>query len=244
MSKTLVLIPSRLAATRLPGKPLLKINGKSIISHVYKRAIESEVGLVFVATSDKEIFEDVVANGGKCILTSNKHKTGTDRIYEAYTKLNLKNIDYVLNLQGDEPLIDKEDIINLNNQVVSNELDFCTLGCLIKNKKQFDDKNIVKVKTREKLNENNFQKAEIFFRKNQNFESENVYHHIGVYQYKVSTLKKFTSLIQSNNEKKHNLEQLRALDNKIEINIVLAKSPPIGIDTKDDYQKVKNLMER
>ena len=112
--KTLTIIPSRLSATRLPGKPLLKINGISIISHVFKRAQKANIGDVFVATEDKEIFDDVVNNGGQAILTHKNHKTGTDRIYEALQKLKINGVDLIMNLQGDEPNIDGNDIINLN----------------------------------------------------------------------------------------------------------------------------------
>ena len=115
MKKTLILIPSRMAATRLPGKPLLKINNLSIISHVFKKAEEANIGEVVVATEDQEILADVTKNGGRAILTSSDHKTGTDRIFEAYKKLDIKNVDYILNLQGDEPNINKDDIISLNN---------------------------------------------------------------------------------------------------------------------------------
>ena len=108
--KTLVIIPSRLSAKRLPGKPLLKINGLSIISHVFKRAEKANIGEVIVAAEDKEIVEDVEKNGGQAILTSTRHKTGTDRIYEAFQKLNKKDIDLVMNLQGDEPMININDI--------------------------------------------------------------------------------------------------------------------------------------
>ena len=121
MTKTLILIPSRMAATRLPGKPLLKINNLSIISHVLKRAEEDKIGEVVVATDDQEILKDVLKNGGKAILTNKNHKTGTDRIFEAYEKLNIKDVDYILNLQGDEPDIDKDDIINLNNFMINQD---------------------------------------------------------------------------------------------------------------------------
>ena len=98
--KTLVIIPSRLSASRLPGKPLLKINGLSIISHVYKKAQEANIGEVFVAAEDQEIIEDVRKNGGEAILTSNNHKTGTDRIYEAFVKLNRTDIDLGIDLES------------------------------------------------------------------------------------------------------------------------------------------------
>ena len=97
--KTLVIIPSRLSASRLPGKPLLKINGLSMISHVFKKAEEADIGEVIVAAEDQEIIEDVKKNGGNAILTSDQHKTGTDRIYEAFKKLNTSDIDLIMNLQ-------------------------------------------------------------------------------------------------------------------------------------------------
>ena len=118
MSKTLILIPSRLSATRLPGKPLLKINNLSIISHVVKKAKESKIGEVYVAAEDQEIVDDVRKNGGQAILTSNHHKTGTDRIFECFKKINLKNVEYIINLQGDEPNIEIDDIIKLKNLTV------------------------------------------------------------------------------------------------------------------------------
>ena len=113
--KTLVIIPSRMSATRLPGKPLLKINGLSIISHVSKKAEEANIGDVIVATEDQEIIDDVKGNGFNAIMTSNKHKTGTDRIHEALIKSNIKDVDFIMNLQGDEPAIDINDIKSLNN---------------------------------------------------------------------------------------------------------------------------------
>ena len=113
--KTLILIPSRLSATRLPGKPLLKINGISIISHVFKKAIDTNIGEVFVAAEDQEIIDDVKKNGGQAILTNSNHKTGTDRIHEALKKLGKSDIELVINLQGDEPLINIEDIRKLHN---------------------------------------------------------------------------------------------------------------------------------
>ena len=99
--KTLILIPSRLSATRLPGKPLLKINGMSIISHVFKKAEEANIGDVLVATEDQEIIDDVKKNGGEAILTKKQHKTGTDRIYEALKKIHNADIDLVMNLHED-----------------------------------------------------------------------------------------------------------------------------------------------
>jgi 3-deoxy-manno-octulosonate cytidylyltransferase (CMP-KDO synthetase) len=243
MKKTLILIPSRMAATRLPGKPLLKINNLSIISHVFKRAEEANIGEVVVATEDQEILEDVLKNGGKAILTQNDHKTGTDRVFEAYKKLDIKNVDYILNLQGDEPDINKDDIINLNNFMINQEAELGTLAAKIKDDKMLDNKNVVKVILANKLEEGNFPTALNFTRDNLSPDSQNIYHHIGIYSYKTSVLEKFVSLNQTDNEKINKLEQLRALDNKLKINVALAKSSPIGVDTEEDYLAIKKIME-
>ena len=232
-----------MSATRLPGKPLLKINNLSIISHVFKKAEEANIGDVVVATEDKEILEDVVKNGGRAILTDSHHKTGTDRIFEAYKKLNLKNIDFVLNLQGDEPGINKTDIINLNNFMINNNSEIGTLAAKIKDDAMFNNENIVKVYTEYKLEKNNFPSALKFSRKNLSLSNQNIYHHIGIYSYKVSALEKFINLDQTINERKNRLEQLRALDNNLKINVALAKYSPIGVDTEEDYLAIKKIME-
>ena len=239
--KTLTIIPSRLSATRLPGKPLLKINDISIISHVFMRAQEANIGDVVVAAEDQEIVDDVVNNGGRAILTGKNHKTGTDRIYEALNKLEVKDVDFVMNLQGDEPAININDIINLNKKMISNQSQMGTLAAKIKDLKDLENENIVKVITKENLNKDKFSKAKDFLRRS--IEVENIYHHIGIYCYSTDTLKKFVELDQSKNEIDNRLEQLRALDNDIEINIALASSSPIGVDTKEDYLALKKIME-
>ncbi len=240
--KTLVIIPSRLTAMRLPGKPLLKINGLSIISHVFKKAEEANIGEVFVATEDQEIIEDVKQNGGQAILTSNEHKTGTDRIYEVIQKLGRSDIDYIMNLQGDEPLMNIEDIKNLNNKMIQNKSQLGTLAANISDDKLYDDQNVVKVITKESLDTSEFPEALDFMRKTSNV-SENIYHHLGIYCYQLETLKNFVSYDQSHNEIKNKLEQLRALDNNIKINVALAKSSPIGVDTQEDFVAIKKIME-
>ena len=232
-----------MAATRLPGKPLLKINNLSIISHVFKKAEEANIGEVVVATDNQEILKDVIQNGGKAILTNKNHKTGTDRIYEAYEKLDIKNIDYILNLQGDEPDINKDDIINLNNLMIDQDAELGTLAAKIKNDKMLNNKNVVKVITDKKLEESNFPIALNFTRDNLLTDYQNIYHHIGIYSYKTSILKKFIGLEQTINEKKNKLEQLRALDNKLKINVALAKFSPVGVDTEQDYLAIKKIME-
>ena len=239
--KTLTIIPSRLSATRLPGKPLLKINNLSIISHVFKRAQEANIGEVFVATEDQEIVEDVTKNGGSAILTSKNHKTGSDRVFEALQKLNIKGVDLIMNLQGDEPIIDVKDIINLNKKMIKNQSEMGTLASTIKDLKDLKNENIVNVITKKKLNEDQFSEAEIFLRNASNV--DNIYNHIGIYCYSTATLDRFVKLNQSQNEIKFRLEQLRALDNNIKINVALANSSPIGVDTEEDYIALKKIME-
>ena len=239
--KTLIIIPSRLSATRLPGKPLLKINDISIISHVFNKAKETNIGEVIVAAEDQEIVDDVKKNGGKAILTSNKHKTGTDRIYEAYQQLKLDNIDFIMNLQGDEPAINIQDIINLNQMMINHKAEIGTLAAKIENKLDLTNENIVKVITQNNLEDDPFSHAKTFLRKSE--DTSNIYHHIGIYCYSSEILKNFVELAQSKNEIENRLEQLRALDNKIKINVALANKAPIGVDTEEDYLALKKIME-
>ena len=240
--KTLIIIPSRLSATRLPGKPLFKINGTSMISHVFKKAEQANIGEVIVATEDQEIVDDVKKNGGQVILTKKQHKTGTDRIYEALENLDTTNIDLVMNLQGDEPLMNIEDIRDLNNQMIKNQSQLGTLASEIRDEATYKNENIVKAMTKEKLDGFNFPEVISFMRKVSK-DNKNVYHHLGIYCYQKDTLKNFVSFNQSENELNNKLEQLRALDNNININVSLAKSSPIGVDTQEDFLAIKKIME-
>jgi len=240
--KTLVIIPSRLSATRLPGKPLLKINNISIISHVFKRAKEANIGEVIVAAEDQEIIDDVKKNGGNAIITGKNHKTGTDRIYEAFKKLDLKDVDLIMNLQGDEPNIDIRDIVSLNNFMKSSKANIGTLASKINDNNMYSNENVVKVITEKVLEDKNFPKA-LNFKRKINEINNNIYHHLGIYCYSVEALEKFVNLKQSENEIKNRLEQLRALDNQQTINVALANSSPIGVDTEEDYLAIKKIME-
>ena len=162
--KTIIIIPSRLSAVRLPGKPLLKINGLSIISHVFKKAVDANIGEVYVATEDQEIIDDVKKNGGQEILTSNKHKTGTDRIYEALKILRKTDIELIMNLQGDEPLMNIDDIRNLHNKMIKTKSKLGTLASNITNNDLYKNQNVVKVETKESLNISQFPEAMNFMR--------------------------------------------------------------------------------
>ena len=230
-----------MSATRLPGKPLLKINGLSIISQVSKTAEEANIGDVIVATEDQEIADDVKRNGFNAILTSNQHKTGTDRIHEALKKSNIKDVDLIMNLQGDEPAIDIDDIKSLNEKMLKNHSNLGTLASTIKENKKLKNENVVKVATEISLEDHNFPRAVSFSRISDQI--DNIYHHIGIYCYSKECLEKFVHFNQSKNEIKNRLEQLRALDNNIDINVSLAKLSPIGVDTMEDYLALKKIME-
>ena len=205
------------------------------------RAEEANIGDVIVATEDEEIIYDVKRNGFNAILTSNKHKTGTDRIHEALKKSNIRDVDFIMNLQGDEPAIDIQDIVRLNDKMLKNPSNIGTLAATIKDNKNLRNENIVKVITENTLGEDNFPKGKSFLRKSEQI--DNIYHHIGVYCYSKDSLEKFVQLSQSKNEIENRLEQLRALDNNIDINVSLAKSSPIGVDTEEDYLALKKIME-
>ena len=247
MPKVVILIPSRYSASRLPGKPLLKVKGIPMIAHVYKKAKETKIEQVYVVTGDIQIFKALKKFTNNCIITKKKHRTGTDRIYEGAKKLRLNKNDYVVNLQGDEPLISVKDINKLIKVIVNKNLKIGTLACKINEntvKQKFNDKNIVKVQTYKKINKKTISEAKNFFRIAKKNKSKNFYQHIGIYIYKFDILKLFVSLKQTLREKKLKLEQLRALDNQIPINVVLAETKPMGIDTKADFVKFKKLLER
>ena len=232
-----------MSAQRLPGKPLLEINNIPIISHVVKRGKEANIGEVVVCAEDEAIVSTVKKNGGKAILTGSQHRNGTERIFEGLQKLNINNVDHIMSLQGDEPAINPNDIKNLYHFMKQYNTDIGTLASEVKENSMLGNENIVKVKTIKKLKKDNFVEAMNFSRNDLSKESSNVYHHIGIYCYKISALKKFVNLEQTKNEIENRLEQLRAMDNSIKINVALAKFSPVGIDTQEDYLALKKIME-
>ena len=244
MSNSIIIIPSRLAATRLPHKPLIKINNKTLIMHVYEKAIQSQIGEVYVATCDKEIASEVKKNGGKFIMTDINHTTGTDRVFEASQKLNLKDIDFIMNIQGDEPMINPLDIKNLNKLSKEKSLNISTLAYNIEKNEDYDNENIVKVITKNKISDNSISEALNFHRVIKEYTYNNIYQHFGIYLFKYSALKKFVNLKKSKNEIKERLEQLRAIDNNMKIDVLLANYFSSGIDTKKDLEEYINLLNK
>ena len=242
MSKSVIIIPARLAATRLPNKPLIRINDKALIMHVYEQAEKSKIGEVYVATCDKEIANEVKRNEGNFIMTNDSHTNGTDRVFEASKKLNINDEDFVINIQGDEPMINPLDIYNLSKVSKQNNSKFSTLAYNILEKSDYNSKNIVKVVTKNRITSNSTEKALNFYRALKVNKYRNIYHHFGVYLYKFSTLKIFVKLKKSSNEINKRLEQMRAIDNNMKIDVVLAKYFSNGIDTKKDLDEFKKLI--
>ncbi len=211
--------------------------------HVYEKAIKSQIGEVYVATCDKEIASEVEKNKGNFIMTDRKHSNGTERVYEASKKLDLNDEDFIINLQGDEPMINPADIINLNNISKENGINISTLAFNIKNKEDFMDENIVKVVTKNKISNKTTQEALNFYRVIKNINVSNIYHHFGIYLFRFSALENFVALKKSQNELNYRMEQLRAIDNNMKIEVILANYFSSGIDTKkdlDEYIKILN----
>ena len=244
MRKSIIIIPSRLAASRLPNKPLINIKNKTLIMHVYENALKSQVGEVFVATCDDEIASEVKKNGAKFVMTDKMHTTGTDRVCEASKKLGIQDEDIVINVQGDEPMISPIDIKNLNIVSRKLNLNISTLAHKIKKKNDYKNENIVKVVTKNKITNKTTAEALNFYRIIKPNSLRNIYHHIGVYLYKFSSLKKFVKLQKSKEELSKRLEQLRAVDNNMKINVLLANYFSSGIDTKKDLDEYIKLLNK
>lgn len=242
MGKIAIIIPARYASTRLPAKPLLEVNNKPIIQYVYEAACKSKLAdVVIVATDDERIKVAVEKFGGNCEMTSAEHQCGSDRIAEIASRHS--DFEYILNLQGDEPQI-TPDVIDLAIKALTddNEADISTLVREIKDEEQIKNPNCVKCVFDNNKNALYFSRCPIPYERNAN--QSPYYAHIGIYGYKKESLIKMTKLQQSNLEKQESLEQLRALQNGMKIKVAITTLNPTGIDTIEDYEKFKKLMEK
>ena len=243
MNKTAIIIPSRLDAQRFPNKPLKLINNKEMILHVYDAAIKSNTGEVYVATPDDKIIDIVKNSGGKAIKTSLNHETGTDRIFEVFKQTLKEEPKIIINLQGDMPNIEPQAISNLVSYMNNGKCDIGTLASDFNSMKEIDDPNAVKVAVKEKFSKNTFLNAYDFFRTSTN-STYNLYHHIGIYAFTNEALLRYVSLKRSKLELERKLEQLRALENNMSIQVGYIESSPLSVDTEEDLAEVKNLMEK
>ena len=242
MKNTAIIIPTRLGAKRLPNKPLMKINNIPMIIHVLKRAKESKVGEVFVATPDDEIFKIVMENQGNAILTSDEHPSGSDRVYEAYLKIAKKNIDLIISLQGDMPNIKPSSISKLEKLMRNNKCDLGTLASKIIDKSEIINSNVVKVHTEQDLNIDNFLDVKDFFRRKTDLKNQKIYHHIGIYAFTSNALTKYVKFERSKLEIERDLEQMRAMENRLIVKVGLSDSKPLSVDTKEDLIEVNREM--
>ncbi len=236
--KSIIIIPSRMASTRFPGKPLVKIEGIPMIQRVWERAKESKVGDVYVACSEVEVYDLINSIGGKAILTDPEIPTGTDRIYSAFQKIkNSSEIECIINLQGDMPLINPSDIKKVIEPL---KYDY-SIGTLVTTlqKDEFINPNVTKVRIEWKYK--NLGKAKEFFRKKNEVDDE-VFHHVGIYSYSIDSLIKFVNLPYSKNEISLNLEQYRAMDAGLSIGATYVSEIPPSIDTKEDLINVENII--
>ena len=243
MNNIAIIIPARLNAERLPNKPLKLINKKEMILHVHDVAKDSNVGQVIVATPDQEILELIEKHDGQAVLTSNKHETGTDRVYEVFKKKLNSKPEIIINFQGDMPNLNPNVIKNLAKHMKKNLCDIGTLASRIENKHEEKDFNVVKVLTENSIENKSFAKAINFFRSSNEPLNKYTYHHVGIYAFTNKALIRYVSLKRSKLEIERKLEQMRALENKMKIDVGFIDSCPLSVDTEADLKAVKKIMK-
>jgi 3-deoxy-manno-octulosonate cytidylyltransferase (CMP-KDO synthetase) len=243
MEKIAIIIPSRLSAKRLPNKPLKCINNKEMILHVYEIAKSSKVGEVIVATPDQKILDLVESHNGQAILTSDKHQTGTDRVFEVFKNALNSKPEIIINLQGDMPNLNPKAIKDLADYMKKNLCDIATLASDIENEKEERDPNVVKVLSTHKIKNQTFSRALDFFRTSDKPLNKMIYHHVGIYAFTNKALIRYVSLERSKLETERKLEQMRALENHMKIDVGYINSCPLSVDTEADLKAIKKIME-
>lgn len=240
MSKTAIIIPARYGSSRLEGKPLIKVMDKPIIQWVYEKAMMSkEADIVIVATDDERIFNAVKSFGGSVEMTSVDHKCGSDRIKEVVMRH--PEISFVVNLQGDEPLIKPESIDEVAQNVKFDSADISTLIRKI-TPQEAENPNLVKCIVDKNGYAMYFSRSKIPFERNTG--KADFYGHLGIYGYKRESLIKMTEMPQTTYEMAESLEQLRALQNGMKIKTSVVDFVPVGIDTAEDLEKFKKIVEK
>ena len=240
MSDVLVLIPARLAATRLPGKPLLDIHGLPMIVHVVRRAQAAKIGEVVVATDSEPVLAAVEKAGGRAVMTRADHPSGSDRIHEALMDIDPeRRVRTVVNVQGDLPTIEPNDIKAALGPLADPAVDIATLAAVIKDEAELTNPNVVKTIGRDVAPRRLH--ARTFTRANATGPGPH-YHHIGLYAYRRAALEKFVGLPPSENERREKLEQLRALDAGMRIDVAVVNSVPLGVDAPDDLEKARRML--
>jgi len=244
MPKTdsLIIIPARMAATRLPGKPLALINDEPMIVHVWKRACQSEAGPVIVACGEIEIKETIEKYGGKAILTDPNLPSGSDRVWSAAEIYDPNGkFDIIVNVQGDQPTLDPKHISRTIDALRDSNSNMSTLITPINNQGEVNDPSVIKVAI--DFQENTNVATALYFSRNPIPYGEGpLYHHVGIYGFTRASLKKFVSIKPSELEKRERLEQLRALTNGFKISAYLVDHSPPSVDTPEDLERVRMIL--
>jgi 3-deoxy-manno-octulosonate cytidylyltransferase (CMP-KDO synthetase) len=236
-----VLIPARMASTRLPGKPLADIAGRPMIAHVLDRAVEAGLGPVFVATDSEEIAMAVTKAGGRAVMTRADHASGSDRIFEAMEQVGA-GADIVVNVQGDLPTIDPAEIRAALAPLNDAAVDIATLAAEIRRPEERTDPNVVKVVGTPVGPAGNRLRALYFTRATAPSGEGPLYHHIGLYAYRRVALERFVHMPPSTLEQRERLEQLRALEAGMRIDVSIVAAVPLGVDTPHDLETARLML--
>jgi 3-deoxy-manno-octulosonate cytidylyltransferase (CMP-KDO synthetase) len=244
MYKTLIAIPARMKAMRLPDKPMADIHGEPMIVHVWRRAMAAQVGRVVVATDSDVIAKAVRAVGGEAILTRDDHASGSDRIFEALQRADPSGrIEFIVNLQGDLPTLAPDLVTACLAPLADPTVDIATLACEITHAEERTNPNVVKLVGTPTGHPNRL-RALYFTRATAPFGDGPLYHHIGIYAYRRSALERFVTLKPSTLEMRERLEQLRALEAGMRIDGVIVDTVPLGVDTPADLDRARALLSR
>jgi 3-deoxy-manno-octulosonate cytidylyltransferase (CMP-KDO synthetase) len=238
---TLVLIPARMAATRLPGKPLADIAGRPMIVHVAARAAESGIGRVVVATDSREVHDAAIAHGHEARMTAAGHQSGSDRIFEALQALDPDGlVETVVNVQGDLPTLDPALVGAAVRLLDDPAVDIGTLGVEIADEAEKTNPNVVKI-VGAPLGDDRL-RALYFTRATAPWGEGPLYHHVGLYAYRRAALARFVALAPSVLERREKLEQLRALEAGMRIDAAIVRSVPLGVDTQADLERARAML--
>ncbi len=242
-SNTAIIIPARMGSTRFPGKPLADIAGKPMILHVVERALAADVGDVWVAVCEQEVFDVVKSSGANAVMTEVDLPSGTDRIFQAL-KHTGKDYEYIINVQGDLPSIDPLVIKEALTLLKQSKADIATLAAVIKEEREKSDPNVVKAIIAGDVDMKRHGRALYFTRATAPFGEGSLFHHIGLYAYTKEALTKFVSLKPSILEQREKLEQLRALENGLHIEVGVVNSVPLGVDMPEDIVRIMSVLHK
>ena len=238
--KTIIIIPARMASQRFPNKPMALIDGIPMIQRVWEKAKLANIGEVVVACCEKIVFDKINSIGGTAIMTNPDLPSGTDRVYEIINNHpNANQFECIINLQGDMPLVNPNDIQKVSIPLMQG----FDIGTLVTNISKEEEKNINITKAKvNRIKRENIGEAIDFYKKPKKV-LKNIYHHIGIYSFRINSLKKFIGLKPSENELFHKLEQWRALDSNMTIGTKYIDESYFGVDTEEDLLKAENIIK-